>query len=357
MGKILKVKTKIMSKILLIGSRQNKYDPTDTGGISILFELLISELEKKNIPFQVIDTLVANNGGKVKTFFSTNYQVLKNIRNFDYISLHGTENNFLYISPLVLLLANVFNKHVSIRLFAGNFGDNYNKASYAKRNLIKLILKKSNAIFFELRHLVSEFKKFNSNTYWFPNVRAKEIQKNKTRYFQKRFVYIGSINEEKGIDELCQAIKKLENNITCDIYGPIKYKHEKYSPQYFKELGINYKGALKADEVQDVMDTYDVLILPSHREGYPGVIIEAFALGIPVIATKLSGIMEMCQDNKNSLLIEVKDTQQLIQAIQNIDNKNYQILHKNAQKSFENFNSHYQTNLFLKHINYSRNSY
>ena len=51
-----------MSKILLIGSRQNRYDPTDTGGISILFELLILELKKENISFKVIDTLVTNNG-------------------------------------------------------------------------------------------------------------------------------------------------------------------------------------------------------------------------------------------------------------------------------------------------------
>ena len=346
-----------MSTILLIGSRQNKYDSTDTGGVSILFELLISELQEKNIPFQVIDTLVANNGGKLKTLFSANYQVLTNVRKFDYISLHGTENNFLYISPLLLFLAKFFNKQVSIRFFAGNFGDNYKKASYVKKNLIKFILKKFNVVFFELKHLVSEFKEFNSNTYWFPNVRAKEIQRNKSRSFQKRFVYIGSINEEKGIDELCQAIKALGDDITCDIYGPIKHKHEKYSSQYFKQLGINYRGALKADEVQDIMNKYDVLILPSHREGYPGVIIEAFALGIPVIATKLPGIMEMCQDNKNSLLIEAKDSQQLIQAIKNIDNENYQILHKNAKKSFKNFNSYYQTNLFLKHINYSRNSY
>ena len=98
------------------------------------------------------------------------------------------------------------------------------------------------------------------------------------------------------------------------------------------------------------MDNYDVLILPSHREGYPGVIIEAFALGMPVIATKLPGIMEMCENNKNALLIDIKNSQQLVQAIHSIDNEKYQVLHSHAQKSFENFNSFYQTDLFLKRI-------
>ena len=341
-----------MFKILLIGSHQNKYDLNHIDGISILFELLITELKNRNISFETIDTLVKNNGGKLKTLFFTNYRLLKKIRNFEHISLHGTTNSFLFIAPLLLLLTSLFNKTVSIRFFTGNFGDKYHQSNFIKKLLLRIILKKSDIIFFELKHLVSEFKAFNPNTYWFPNVRDQNIKKNKIRTFNKRFVYIGSINEEKGIDTLCETIKKLGSNITCDLYGPIKYEQEKYSFKYFKEQGINYKGSLKPEEVQNTMDNYDVLILPSHREGYPGVIIEAFALGMPVIATKLPGIMEMCEDNKNALLIDIKNSQQLVQAIHSIDNERYQILHNHAQKSFENFNSFYQTDLFLERIKY-----
>ena len=118
-------------------------------------------------------------------------------------------------------------------------------------------------------------------------------------------------------------------------------------------MGINYKGALNSNEVLTIMDKYNVLILPSHREGYPGVIIEAFALGIPVIATKLSGIMEMCQDNKNALLIDVKKPQQLLNAIKSINKEQYFHLQQEAAKTFINFNSQIQTNLYLKKINFS----
>lgn len=347
-----KMNNEKMPKLLLIGSRQNRYDTTDTGGISILVELLISELKKEKIPFHVIDTLIANNGGKLKTLLSSNYQILKNIREFDHISLQGAQNSFLFIAPFLLILAKIFKKTVSIRLFAGNFGDKYRESNFIKRFLIRVILKNSNAIFFELKHLVSEFKKYNPNTYYFPNVRDEKIQRSKERTFQKRFVYIGSINEEKGIDELCQAIKSLNKNFIVDLYGPIKYDYEKYSDSYFKQLGVSYKGALKSDEVLDVMDKYDVLILPSHREGYPGVIIEAFALGIPVIATKLPGIMEMCENNQNSILIDVKNSQQLLEAIKSITDEQYIKLHQNAKKAFKNFNSHTQTTLFLERIKF-----
>ena len=347
----LKERRKTMPKILLIGPRQNKYDLSDTGGITVLFELLISEFKKKNISFQIIDTLVANNGGKLKTLFFTYYQILKKIRKVEHLSLHGAENSFLLIAPILLILAKIYNKTVSIRLFAGDFGDKYKQANPIKKYMTRLILKHADTLFFELKHLVTEFKQYNPNTYWFPNVRDEEIQQIKDRSFQKKFVYIGSINKEKGIDELCAAIKKLDKEITVDLYGPIKYKSEKYSLEYFQKLGINYKGALKTDEVQKVMDLYDILILPSHREGYPGVIIEAYALSMPVIATKLAGILEICEHNKNALLVDVKNTQQLIEAIKSLDNAKYHILQKNAQKMFKHFNSRIQTELFLKRIN------
>ncbi len=339
-----------MSKILLIGSRQNKFDSTDTGGVSILFELLISELEKREISFIPVDTLSANHGGKGKTLLYSLYQILKNIRKVDYISLHAIRNSYLTLGPIVVVLSKVFQKNLSLRIFAGDFEEKYLTSNSIQKFLMRFILKHSNSVFFELQYLVNNFKKYNKNTYWFPNVRDEKIKNHKNRTYQKRFVFIGSINPKKGIDELCEVIQKLDKDIICDIYGPIK--SEKYSIKYFNDMGINYKGPLTSDSVLEVMNSYDVLILPSHIEGYPGVIIEAFALGMPVIATKLQGIMEMCTDNENALLIDVNEPQQLLKAIKSIDDKKYNHLHKGAIKAFSNFNSHIQTDLFLKRINY-----
>ena len=343
-----------MLKILLIGPRQNKYDSTDTGGVTILFELLISELIHQKINFTVIDTLKANYGSNFKMFFKIIPMLIKNIRTHDHISLHATMNSFLSLTPIIIILAKLFSKTTSLRKFAGSFNDVYHDASFIKKNFMRFILKNTNYVFFETKYLVREFKVYNSNTFWFPNVRDESIQTTKTRSFNKRFVYIGSINAEKGIDELCEAINQLDSSYTCDLYGPIKFKNEKYSIKYFNKININYCGTLNSNEVVKTMDKYDILILPSHREGYPGVIIEAFALGIPIIATKLQGIMEMCKNDKNSILIDIKEPQQLLLAIQSIDNQKYQHLQKGAIQAFSNFNNNEQTILFLNSINYNR---
>jgi len=340
-----------MSKILLIGSRQNKYDPRDTGGVSILFELLISELEERKIDFKVIDTLVANNGGKIKTFLMTHYEIIKNIYKYNYISLHASINTFLFIAPILILFSKILNKPVSIRIFAGDFGNIYAESNIFKKVMIKFVLKNAHSIFFEPKYLVEEFREYNSNTFWFPNVRNAEIQSNENRSFSKRFVYIGSINEEKGIDDLCEAIVLLKDeDIVCDIYGPFKYDNEKYSIEYFKEIGVNYKGALKSNEVQETMKRYDVLVLPSYKEGYPGIIIEAFSQGMPIIATRLEGIMEMCIEDVNAVLIDVGEPKQILKAIKSFDEDKYERLHKGSKEAFKNFDSSVQTDLFLERI-------
>jgi len=339
-----------MSKILLIGSRQNKYDSTDTGGVSILFELLITEFQERNIDFIIIDTLSANHGGKVKTLFYSLLCILKNIRKVDHISLHAIRNSYLTLGPILVVLSKILKKSLSLRFFAGDFEDKYLSSNFIQKMLMRFILKHSNVVFFELHHLVSTFQKYNKNTYWFPNVRSEKIKNHKARVYRKRFIYIGSINRKKGIDELCEVIPKLNKEITCDIYGPIK--EEKYSLEYFQKIGVNYKGPLESHKVQEVMNQYDLLILPSHIEGYPGVIIEAFGLGMPVITTKLQGIMEMCEHNKNALLIDVQKPKQLLEAIESIDNEKYNNLHKGAIEAFSNFNSYVQTDLFLNRISY-----
>jgi len=337
-----------MKKLLLIGSLTNKHDKTKVGGVTILFELLLDELRKKSIQFGVVDTLVENNGGRLKTFFLSAYKIIRDMHKYEYISLQGTRNSFLFLGPLVVILNKLYDRKISVRLFAGDFAENYKKANIIEKLITRFVLRNMNTVFFELKSIVNEFKRYNPNTYWFPNVRSHDIQKDIQRRYHKRFVYIGTINEEKGIDDICAVANKIDKDIVFDMYGPII--EEKYAPDYFLQYGINYKGVLDPEKVEEAMAQYDVLVIPSYREGYPGVIIEAFALGMPVIATKLPGIMEMCENGKNAILIEAGNQNELLKAIHHFDTENYLSFHKNAQASFGNFDSQKQTEIFLERI-------
>jgi glycosyltransferase involved in cell wall biosynthesis len=338
-----------MKKILILGSRQNKNDLKKTGGVTILFELLLEEFKKYNINYSIIDTLVENNGGKITTLFNVYRKLLLEFKKVDHISVHGTNNSLFFIAPFVIVLSKFFGKTTSIRAFAGNMKDDFEK-NFIFRQVIRFVIKNADIVFFETKYLVNFFNTYNPRVYWFPNVRKALPVVNKERTYKKRFVYIGTINEEKGIDLLCEVRKKLPKDVILDVYGPIL--EEKYSSEYFEFHQVSYKGALKPKDVLKVMEKYDVLVLPSYREGYPGVIIEAFMLGIPVIATKLEGISEMVENGTNGLLIEIGSSKDLLRAIISIDEILYDKLYQNAYKSFSIYDSKKSTQFFLEKIGF-----
>lgn len=337
-----------MSKLLLIGPRTNKKDPSKTGGIIVLFEDLLSQCKAMNIDFMVIDTNKSNYANKVIAFFLILFYSIAKIPKASHISLHGTANDYMLIAPIVVFFSKLFGKHISLRKFAGNFDVLYDNFSNIQKRIIDYALRKSDVNFFETKYLVETFKSQNKYTYWFPNVRKKS---NFTvgKIYQKKFVFLGHVSKEKGIMELLNVSKLLDDSYTIDIYGSLIDDMKNID---FHEYNINYKGKLNHGDVQQTFSDYNILVLPSYREGYPGVIIEALSVGLPIIATNLEGIKEMVND-KSSILIDPKNITQLKEAIESFDEKNYIKKSAFALKQFENFDSDKQTEKFLKKIGIS----
>ncbi len=338
----------MIDKIMLIGPRFTIKDPTITGGTMILFERLLNDLDKLGVKYKAIDTNAFNYKNFAHAWFSAMKEFITNVKNYDHISLHGTINHYLFLAPFVIFISKLLGKSVSLRKFAGNFNEVYEKGNFFIKKDIEYILKNSNLNFFETKYLVNYFKKFNPNTYWFPNVRERKIEPDLNRKFKKRFVFMSQVREEKGMRELLEASNMMDEDYTLDVYG-FFYNNE-FNEDSFKNYKAKYRGALLADEVLDVLKTYDVLILPSYREGYPGIIIEAFSLGIPVITTKLPSLVEIVEDGKNGILIDVGSSEQIYEAMKLFNENNYGRFVKEAYKAFEPFDSMKQTKKFLELI-------
>jgi glycosyltransferase involved in cell wall biosynthesis len=206
-------------------------------------------------------------------------------------------------------------------------------------------LKKSDANFFETHYLVNRFKCFNHNTYWFPNVRKKPNTPRSGKY-KKRFIFIGSITKEKGIMELLYASNLLDDSYVIDLYGPIAADFRSFD---FSPYRAVYQKALQPNHILETLRQYDVLILPSYREGYPGVIIEALSLGIPIIATKLEGIKEMI-DEKCGIFIPPQNTEDIKNSVLYFNEENYRYFSQHALEYFEPFDSDSQTDCFISLI-------
>lgn len=332
---------------LLLGPRYNQKDKTKTGGIVVLFENWIAYCTANKTAYSVIDTNKSNYPNIVFAYCSILLQILFKSFSSKTIFLHGTAKDYLYIAPIVVLIGKLFCKKIVLRKFAGDFKTRYIHSNRLQRWIISTILKKSDICFWETKSLVLFGLSFNINSFWFPNVRNRERKFVPKKSYNKRFVFISQVRKEKGIDILLQSFKDLDLSFSIDIYGPL-IDYEKVQLDF---TNIRYCKPLLPQEVYSTLSQYDCLILPSFREGYPGIIIEAFSVGVPVIATNIGGIPEIVENGVNGILIEPKNVEDLTRAIKSINQSNYQPMAENAFDSFKNFDAEIVNDRIYKIIN------
>lgn len=120
----------------------------------------------------------------------------------------------------------------------------------------------------------------------------------------------------KGVVEFVEAAKKIKNAKFL-LVGPI----DKESPHRIREEQIeewreyvDYLG--EKDDIREVLSLTDIFVLPSYyREGVPKVLLEAGAMGLPIITTDAPGCREVVEDKKTGFLIKSKDKEDLIEKI------------------------------------------
>ncbi len=337
-------------KFLVLGPLAKQHEIE--GGITVSFGVFLEQLKKNNIDFDVINTNKISYKYKAIALVKIYWSFFKKVQKSSHISMHGTNNDFIYLAPLVVLFSRILNKTVSLRKFAGDFNaEEFDKLATYKKKFVKYALLNSNINFFQTKYLIEYFKQYNDNTFWFPTVRNKpKFNTERATGYHKRFIFLGHLHSEKGVDQILEASSMLDDSYHIDLYGPIT--ESKYNKTDWKKYkNISYNGILKPSEIYSVLSEHDVLLLPTYwkGEGYPGVIIEAFALGIPVIATNLKAISEIV-NSYSGILIEAKNVEQLKEAILFFNDKNHIDFSKSALESFGQFDAEIEIHKIIEKI-------
>lgn len=145
----------------------------------------------------------------------------------------------------------------------------------------------------------------DSNIFYKKN--KKEMRK-KLGYSENDFIiaFVGRYIEVKGINRLCEALKRINNNNIKAIFigeGQLK-------PDYKNTI---FEGTLNHNEIPDYLSASDIFVLPTSSEGCCNAIIEALACGLPVISSDKSFndeiLDETCSIRINEMSIyEIKNT-------------------------------------------------
>lgn len=157
--------------------------------------------------------------------------------------------------------------------------------------------------------------------------KAKEIRK--TEVFT--YIFIGRMVRDKGINELIVAFDKLSqkhSDIRLLLVGRFEDELDPVLPEtkLIIENNKNIDFVGYQNDVRPFFVASDVLILPSYREGFPNVVIQAGAMGLPSIVTDINGCNEIIINDKNGLIIPKQDTEALYLAMEKMYNdRNYTI--------------------------------
>ncbi len=122
------------------------------------------------------------------------------------------------------------------------------------------------------------------------------------------FLFVGRLSRDKGVFDLIQAFEELAitlGDIELWVVGP----NEEGLLSSLQESAVHCKAPIRwlgpTNSPEVFMAAADVLLLPSYREGFGSVIIEAAACGIPAIAYRIDGVIDAIVDGKTGLLVEV----------------------------------------------------
>jgi glycosyltransferase involved in cell wall biosynthesis len=126
------------------------------------------------------------------------------------------------------------------------------------------------------------------------------------------FIFIGRLVSDKGINEMINAFKRINNEVAfvkLVLVGPLESHLDPLDKKTINEIESN-KNIINIGLQNDVRLYFaiaNILVFPSYREGFPNVVMEAGAMGLPSIVSNINGCNEIIKEGENGWIIPVKD--------------------------------------------------
>ena len=126
------------------------------------------------------------------------------------------------------------------------------------------------------------------------------------------YAAVGRLTREKGIETLLRAWGSAPLEIVGD-------GEEREGLERIAGPSIRFRGPVAATEVPEILRGARALLVPSRSEGLPRIVVEAFAAGVPVVASRVGGLPELVEHGVNGLLVEVDDVAGWRSAVEQLD--------------------------------------
>lgn len=315
------------------------------GGAKVSFAQMKGHLSlQSNISWEVVNTarpfirygILFRGVLNGLTFLKVLLEIIYKARSKRIAVVNISTNGVKTVGVAVWLITKLYGLPLAVRVFGGNFGEYYDNLSPTLRYLINNTIIKADLLLLQTKGLCEKFS--NSRVSWLPTSREMSRSLN-IKKACKSAVFLGHIRQDKGVNELLEAARQMEY-MKFDLYGAQNNGFD-LTKKGILPQNVKYNGVVSYKDLSTVLDKADVLVLPTYYqgEGYPGVIIEAFQAGIPVIVSRWKAIPEIVHNEVNGLLVEPGNAMDLTRTLKRLYSEPdlYQRLSIGAMESGETF--------------------
>ncbi|WP_396211698.1 glycosyltransferase family 4 protein [Flavobacterium sp.] len=320
-------------KLLYIGNKLSKH-----GFNATTIETLGKSFEDEG--FSVIYT-----SDKKNQFLRLIFMVFSTCRNakkVDYIIIDTYSTSSFWYAFFCSQMARVLNtKYIPI-LHGGNLPNRLKKNPF----LSKMIFENAYHNLAPSKYLLNAFLENGFvSTIYIPNVLEISNYKFKERSsFEPKILWVrafAAIYNPKMAIDVFNLIKSNYSNATLCMVGPDKDGSLEITKKYAENLGLNviFTGGLPQKKWLELSNGYDVFINTTHIDNTPISVMEAMAMGLPIVSTNVGGIPYLLENEKDSLLVNDNDVQVMANSIiRTLENQSETFIRvQNARKKVESF--------------------
>lgn len=329
--------------ILYIGNnlvRKTNYSTS----MDILSNLLVSEgfiiyksSSKSNKILRLLDMCIA---------------ILWNFRKVNYVLIDTFSTSNFYYALFTSQLCRLCNVKYLPILHGGNLPNRLNQSP----KLSRLIFKNSNQNVAPSGYLKYEFEKKGFSTTLIPNtIPIKSYRFKKRLKIKPRLLYVRAFAKIYNPTMAIEVLKELKNtypNAALCMVGPDKDGTQADVQQLIKRYqlhdSVEITGVLSKEDWHKKSEDFDIFINTTNVDNTPVSVIEAMALGLPVVSTNTGGLPYLINNGKDGILIEKENPSKMVQQIRGIIEENKTPLAENARLKVENFDWSVVRNKWLK---------
>jgi glycosyltransferase involved in cell wall biosynthesis len=246
----------------------------------------------------------------------------------DLIHLHLSERGSAWRNSILVLIALAFGKPVIIHAHGAEFHTFHAQLPSYLQKFLNWILQKSTYLIV----LSESWKEFYISSCAVP-VHQVVILHNPVDFPQNipekanfggfKLLFLGKINQRKGIYDLIRAIAKIQpelrQNLKLMIAGSGEIEEtEALAEQLGIRAQIDFYGWIDRKQRNELLAQTDLFLLPSYNEGLPMALLEAMSWAVPAITTPVGGIGEVVVHSETGWLVEPGNTEQIKTAIESL---------------------------------------